>query len=106
MISRERMEKALTFLAETDSKCGYHKTHVEKMKLKAKAIYGAQYLLTEGTVDERKSMAENSKAHQDALESYFEAMNAYEALKNKRDTEALVIDVWRTLEASRRKNNI
>jgi len=27
-------------------------------------------------------------------------------LENKRSKESLVIDVWRTLEASRRKNNI
>jgi hypothetical protein len=41
-----------------------------------------------------------------AIDELFEAEVSSSTLDNKRDKEALVIDLFRTLEASRRKNNI
>ena len=106
MISKERLEKALTFLAETDETFAYHKTHVAQTDHKAKAIKSAMFLRFDGTVAERTAKAESSDEYQDALEIYFTALNALEKLKNKRQTESIVIEVWRSLESSRRQGNV
>ena len=42
----------------------------------------------------------------EAVEELFDAEVKSNTLDNKRDKEALIIDLFRTLEASRRKNNI
>jgi hypothetical protein len=37
---------------------------------------------------------------------YFEAVRKFQALTNKRQHEVMIVDVFRTLEASRRAGNI
>ena len=105
MISTDRMEKALRYLAESDEKFAYDKTHVARTELKAKSLKNMVFLHSEGTVAERSALAENSKEYQDAMDNYFEALRAFEQTKNKRGTEAIVIDVWRTI-ASAKKSGI
>ena len=47
-----------------------------------------------------------SDIYKTAVDELFEAEVKSNTLDNKRDKEALIIDLFRTLEASRRKNNI
>ena len=47
-----------------------------------------------------------SDIYKAAVDELFEAEVKSNTLDNKRDKEALIIDLFRTLEASRRKNNI
>lgn len=102
MISDERAEKALRYLASTDESCAAAKAHQERMEYKAKAIRQQVFLVEEGTVAERQAKAEVDHDHQRALEEYFDAMKNYSAIANKRETERIVLDTWRTISANRR----
>ena len=102
MISDDRAEKALRYLAATDESCAEAKAHQERMECRAKAIRQQVFLIEEGTVAERQAKAEIDHDHQRALEEYFLAMQAYSAIANKRETERIVLDTWRTISANRR----
>ena len=106
MISIERMEMALKYLAETDDKFAYHKAHAARTEHKAKAIKQAVFLRCDGTVAERTAKAEDSDEYKAAMDNYFEALREAEHVKNKRATESIVIEVWRSLNSSRNKGNI
>ena len=74
MIAQERLEQALKFLSETDEQ-------------HAKLTAGVDYL---------KDLSKNMKGKKRAL------VEEATKLENNRSKENLIIDVWRTLEASRR----
>ena len=102
MISDERAEKALRYLASTDESCAAAKAHQERMQCKTKAVRQQVFLIEEGTVAERQAKAEIDHDHQRALEEYFDAIKNYSAIANKRETERIVLDTWRTISANRR----
>ena len=106
MISKDRMEHSLRYLAETDEKFAYHKSHVARTEHKAKAIKQAMFLRHSGTVAERQALAEDSEEYKGALDNYFEALREFEHMKNKRQTECIVIDVWRSLNSARNKGQV
>ena len=105
-ISDDRLQKALTYLAETDEPCADLKANTERAEFKAEAIRDAIFLRTDGTVAERTAVAKASQEYADAKEAQFIVLAQYEAMRNKRTTEAIVVDVWRSMESSKRAGNV
>ena len=103
MVTDDRMEKALRYMAETDEPCATLKADMERAEFKAKAIKDAVFLRLEGTVAERTAQAGSSDEYSVAMEAYFGFVAAFEKVRNKRNTESLVIDVWRSINANRRQ---
>jgi hypothetical protein len=107
MITEKRLEEALKYLAESDNEHAKLSAGVEYIKDLAKH-YKGKYIMN----SEEKSVAlkEQSYYASDDYKKHIddkkELINDLTLLENKRSKESLVIDVWRTLEASRRKNNI
>lgn len=106
MISRERMERALRYLAESDDTFASAKADALQAEKKAKAVRAAVILTTDGTGPVKEATAESSEPYQKALEEQFDAVRVLEGIRNKRDTESTVIDVWRSLNAARNKGQI
>lgn len=106
MITESQMEDALRFLAESDQAHAELKTNVERAEYMAKKKKAAIFTLSEGTVADRQAVSETSEEYQLALGSYFTALQGYNSLNNKRATRMILIDVWRTLESSRRRGNV
>ena len=106
MISKDRLEKALTFISETDEKAAELKTDVERAAYKSKKIKATLFVHGEGSVEMRKAGAETAQEAIDADAEYLQAHQDSQALENKRKTEFLIVDVWRSLNASRRQGNI
>ena len=106
MISEDRLAKALTYLAETDEPLAHLKAESERQKFKAEAIKAAIVLTAEGTVAEKQAQAVGSQQYTDAMNEYFRLTEEHDAVKNKRSTEVIVVEVWRSLNASRRAGNI
>lgn len=107
MITEKRLEEALKYLADTDEEHAKLSSGVEYIKDLAKHHKG-KFIMS----SEEKSVAMKEQAYY-ASEDYKkhiddkkDLVNDVTLLENKRSKESLVIDVWRTLEASRRKNNI
>ena len=102
-ISVERMEKALVYLAETDEPCANLRAEMERAEFRAKATKDALFMRLEGTVAERTAQAGASEEFAAAMNSYFALMASWEAMRNKRGTEAIVCECWRSLNANRRQ---
>lgn len=103
MISDDRAHKALVYLAETDETCATAKAEMERMEFKIKAIKQAVFLHSTGTVAERTAVADTHESVAAAIDEYCNALKEYQHMANKRDTEHIVLDTWRTIQANRRR---
>ena len=108
MITEKRLEESLKFLSETDednAKANAQVKYLDRLLKRKKALH-----ITGNTNDKSISAKEQtyyaSNIYKDAVQELFEAEVTANTLENKRDKEGLIIDLFRTLEASRRKNNI
>jgi hypothetical protein len=106
LISEARLQKALIFLSETDEPAAALRADAERAEFKAKAIKDAVFLASEGTVAERMAIAGKCEQFATAMDEYFAALRASDAMRNKRSTESIVIDCWRSLNSGRNKGNI
>ena len=106
LINETRLQKALTYLAETDEPAAGLRADVERMEFKAKAVKDAVFLTCTGSVAERQAIAGTNKEYTSAMNDYFEALRVSDAMRNKRTTESIVIDTWRSLNSGRNKGNI
>jgi len=96
MISEERAEKALRFLVETDEPCAMAKGEVERTEFAYKRTREA----------ERQAAAAQHKTTLAAHDEYVKALQTYSHMANKRDTERIVLDVYRTISANKRMGNV
>ena len=107
MISVERMEKALKFLAETDRSEAEHKARYEKQKEKAKSIFATVAAASDAPNKElREAAAYKHEDYKSAKAAEFMASIEWQAERNKRSTESIVIEVWRSLNSSRNKGQV
>ena len=102
-ITIERMESAMNYLAETDLDYANEKAQVERSEILRKRIRSRIFLGASGTVAERQARAEIDSQAEQADDDYCKSIAAFETLRARRQRAELVIDVWRSLEASRRK---
>ena len=102
-ITQDRMESAMEYLAETDEEYANEKAQVERSEILRKRVRARVFLSSSGTVAERERLAEVSPEAEQADADYCKTVALYETLRAKRQRAEIVIDVFRTLEASRRK---
>lgn len=103
MISEDRLQKALTFLAETDELSANLKAQMLRREYVSDLARKRAFLGAEGNNEERKAIAEVSQPVMAACGDYFDSVGEFEKLKAKRATEELIVEVWRTLSANRRQ---
>ena len=106
MITDERLQQALTYLAETDTTCAELKTDVERQHFKLKKIRASFFECASGNIEERKAIAETSEPVQDQVENYLDSLQLHNSMENKRKTEQLIVEVWRSMNANRRQGQI
>jgi len=106
VITQNRMEKALTFLAETSDQMAELDDEYRSAALAVKKIKAAVYVAESGGVEQRKALAENHPETLSAEQRESDAHLAYQKLKNKRDFEDKYIEVWRSVNSSRNRGNI
>jgi len=96
----------LTYLATTDDKFASAKAQLESTEILRKRVRAKLFLASEGTVAERQAEAEISDETQAADDAYVSALREFESLKATRQRGDLIIEVWRSLEASRRRSGL
>ena len=108
MITEKRLEDALKFLSETDednAKANAQVKYLDRLLKRKKALH-----IAGNAVDKSISAKEQgfyaSDTYKNAVEELFNAEVKASTLENKRDKEQIIIDLFRTLEASRRKTSI
>lgn len=102
MISDSRAEKSMVYLAETDELAATLRADMERSEYVAKAKESAVFKIADGTVADRQAFAKTHPEVEAAYSEHFDAAKAYWAVANKRSTEGLVLEVWRTIQANRR----
>lgn len=97
------MENALDYRATTDDAYAEKKTAVLRLEILCKRVRARAFLDQTGSVESRKAAAEGHSDVMKADEQYVEATLEFEVLKASRETADILIDAFRTVEASRRK---
>jgi hypothetical protein len=98
------MEDALEYRATTDDAYAELRAAVLRTEILCKRVRSRVFVAGEGSVEMRKAQAEG---HQDVIaadDAYIEATLEYERLRASRATADILIDAFRTVEASRRKS--
>ncbi len=107
MISQDRLQESLIYLAETDEPCAQRRADHARAEFKAKSVKNVlMKAITKGSIPDRTAEAETDQAYLDAKAEEFQKFFEYEAMKNKRITETIVVDTWRSLNAGRNKGQI
>lgn len=106
LIDQNRLEVALRRLAKSDVECAEAKGEELRSEHMAKTAENLAYKAATGSIEDRKREAQLSEGAQAAWAKHFEAVVLHEKLKAKRQREMLIVEVWRTLESSRRKGTI
>jgi hypothetical protein len=104
LIDQAKMEAAMEYLAETDNSYAIAKTDVLRAEILAKRARARIFVGESGSIEARKA---SSEGHEEVIAADEELMRAtleYEAIKAKRQRAEIVIDVWRSLNASQRKS--
>ena len=103
MINEERLEKAMVYLAHTDEPAANSKALCKKLEKMDRIIRGEAFLRATGTVAEREAKAVTSEQYREHV-AYAENCWADDALlDNKRHTEEVIVEVWRTMSANHRR---
>ncbi len=102
-VSNTRAEAALLYLADTDELCAYWRSEMQRCEYKAKSMKATAFKLASGTVAERQAETEVNDKVLQAWNEHVEAIKRYNTIENKRTTETLVLELWRSINANRRK---
>lgn len=94
---------AMEFLAFSDEHYARAKTDVLRAEILVKRVRARVFVSEQGSIEVRKALAEGHADVIAADESLCASTLEFETLKAKRSRSEILIDVYRTLEASRRK---
>ena len=106
MITDEKLQKALTYLAETDEPCAKAKSFLAGTEKQEKTIIAIEFANGERGVEEKKQAAHRSPAYELWRRAYQNAVYDFEIMRNKRQTAELIVEVWRTVQANQRRGNV
>lgn len=106
LIPDARCSKALHYLADSDEECALLKTDVLRKEYVLDLAKKRVFLVADGNIEERKATAECSADVQAAVEAHLKATVAFERVRAKRATEAMIVDTWRSVNANRRSGNV
>lgn len=105
-ISDERLQKSLHYLASTDIEAAKAKAYVEGLSEQRKTIKAIIFQTSQGTNQAREASAYASDEYINHIDKLQKAIESFETLKNKRLTESLIVEVWRSCNANRRHGNV
>jgi hypothetical protein len=103
MITDERREKAIRYLAETDLDCAELEGEQLRREYILDLVKDRVFLTSSGNVREREATANTSAETQRAHEEWIQALVRFKHMKAKRQTEAMICDQWRSENANRRQ---
>lgn len=106
MVTEEEMERALRWLARTDSALAEKRVAVLRTEYLATVAESLSYKVLEGTVEDRKRACKITPEVQAAMEKQFAAVLEYEKLRAQRKSAELLIETWRSVNANQRKGNV
>ena len=105
-LNENRVEQALTKLANTDDDHAAWAGQVKYLEEAIKQAKAHSFLLADGTVAEREAKAIASFKYDEAVQAHTKAFVQFKKIDNERNHEIRIIDIWRTLSSNRRQGNM
>ena len=106
-ISDARMEKALTYLVQTDESCAQAKALMIGLEEQKRTVISIEMLKSdEKSAALKEVQARVSDAYIQWAGDYKKSVYEYETIRNKRITESLCIEAWRSCNSNKKKGNI
>ena len=99
-------DKELDYLSRTDEEYGRLKGRVAGLEYRMKIEEAKGYLANEGAVEARKAQARQGTEYVRLLDEFEDASIKLHTVGALRKTAELRIEVWRTMESSRRRGNV
>lgn len=96
----------MNFLANTDAKLAQFKGEVMRTEFMAKAAEALVYKSLDGSIEDRKQGVRLAPEVSAAWEANWKAVVEFEKLKARRERAFMTLEIWRSVEASRRRGNI
>ncbi len=97
MITAEKRDEQLEFLATTDESYALAKSCMVGYEKQERTVLGMSVLESkEKTVQLKEAEARISKSYRTWKTAYQDSVYDYEILRNKRTTAALIIELWRS----------
>ena len=106
MINYKDAETALNYLVNTDEEAGKAKALYDGLYEQRKTIRALQFLNATGSAAERTEKALASEEYQQHLVLIKGAQIDCEILKNKRSSNILIVDLWRSVNSNQKRGNI
>lgn len=105
MITDDRKEKAMRYLAETDLDCAELEGESIRCEYLLDMAKDRVFLTADGNNREREAIANTSAEVQLAHEKWVQALVRFKHMKAKRQTESMICDQWRSENANRRQGS-
>ena len=102
-LNESKAAEILTWLGTTDLQFAELRGAMEMAEIRQKRARAAAYEGTEGTVAERSAEVELNENVQAADDAYIAARVAFEKLKAQRERAETWFEMWRSLDATRRR---
>jgi hypothetical protein len=105
-LDRDGVEDALVYLAESAKDYAEARGLRIWLEAKLKTYKSAAFLQNEGSVAEREARAYVSPEYQNATDALKDAVVTEEKIRALRVAAEARVSVWRTLEATKRSENV
>ena len=105
-LTREGVEDALIYLAESAKEYAEAKGRRVWLEERRKIVKAQAFSLAEGTMAEREALAYQGADYQKCVDELREAVAAEETMRAYRAAAECRVEVWRSLESSRRAANV
>ncbi|MCR4319773.1 MAG: hypothetical protein NUV74_05480 [Candidatus Brocadiaceae bacterium] len=106
IITEAKLQAAVDLMVATDEDIAIAKVEVARKEYLCKVARARIFLNAEGSVEQKKALAESSQEVDKAQEAYFIAMGQFEKVKANRETNTLIIEVWRSENKARKEGNL
>jgi hypothetical protein len=101
-VSDSRRDRALTFLAETDSEVAELEGDVMRKEYMLDLVKDRAFLVADGNNAARQAKANTAADTLRAHEEWVQALVASKRMKAKRETERVVWETWRSENSARK----
>ena len=103
ILSQEAIDGAFEWLQTNSETVAIAKVKVKRTEYQAKRIFARLFKRAEGSVETRKAWATDHEDYAQAMEAVFEAEEAWEQMADQRNKREIILELWRTKEASERQ---
>jgi hypothetical protein len=106
LVSEEKVESILNFLAESDDDCGKLSARVKGLEKDEKIVVATGMLEArrfQKTVADAENEVRRSKEYRQWRENYENAVADYETMRANRGTAQVIWETWRTEQANLRR---